>query len=165
MAFKTRIILFGFVCMAFYLQSTAAYSMSVTRNILRVGPGGDFSMPSDAAKLAKDGDTIEIDAMGNYLNDTAVWRQNNILIRSVNGRAVLKSNVMIKNNKAIWIIKGNNVYINGFEFSGAKVSDKNGAAIRLEGKDLRLSDCYIHNNENGLLTGNNQADSTVIVEN
>jgi len=132
--------------------------------VLSVGPDKQILTPSMAAKFAEDGDIIEIDANGNYENDYAIWKQHNLTIIGINGRPHISSNMLSPNNKGIWIIKGDNVNISNIEISGAKVSDKNGAAIRLEGKNFHLSDCYIHDNENGILTGNKQPDSSVIIE-
>ena len=132
--------------------------------VLRVGPGHEFPLPSMAARKAKDGDLIEIDANGDYLNDHAIWKRNNLTITGVNGRPHLRNNSFIKNGKAIWVVKGKNTRITNVEFSGAKVYSKNGAAIRLEGRDFYMSDCYVHDNENGILT-NNSKDGEVVIEN
>ncbi len=60
-------------------------------------------------------------------------------------------------DKAIWVIKGDNVVIENFEFSGAKVADHNGAGIRHEGGSLTVRNCLFERNEMGLLTWNNQS--------
>jgi hypothetical protein len=49
------------------------------------------------------------------------------------------------------------------ELSGAAVSDGNGAAIRQEGANLTLRNCYFHDNENGILAGDNP-ESTILIE-
>jgi hypothetical protein len=46
---------------------------------------------------------------------------------------------------------------------GAKVPDQNGAALRLEGTNFTLRLGYLHDNENGILTGANTA-SKILVE-
>ena len=43
----------------------------------RVGPAHALKLPSDAAKFAKSGDIVEIDA-GVYSGDVAVWSQSNL---------------------------------------------------------------------------------------
>lgn len=75
--------------------------------IWQVGPERKIKLPSQAAKFAQPGDTIEIDAAV-YLNDYAVWRQENLTLRGVGGMAHLQSNTLIPNGKAIWIVSGNN---------------------------------------------------------
>lgn len=117
-----------------------------------VGPLRKLRTPSEAARLAKAGDTIEIDA-GTYVNDYATWSQQDLTIRGVGGLAHLKSTGLIPNNKAIWIVAGNNTLIENIEFSGARVVDTNGAGIRHEGGDLTLRNTYFHHNEFSVLTG------------
>ncbi len=136
-----------------------------TRNaILEVGPGKQFALPSEASAHAKDGDTVLIYADGTYFEDTAVWKANNLIIRGVGGRPHIRSHAQIANGKAIWVLTGDNYLIQNIEFSGARVRDRNGAALRVEGADLHVTNCYIHDNENGILTGANP-DSEITIEN
>jgi hypothetical protein len=130
--------------------------------VVRVGPGRELKRPSAAAMFARDGDLVEIDAAV-YEGDVAVWRQNRLIIRAVNGRAWLRADGANAEGKAIWVIKGNDTTVEGIEFSGAKVPDENGAGIRLEGAGLTVRDCFFHHNENGILTGANAA-SDIVVE-
>ncbi len=124
--------------------------------------GKKILLPSIAAQLAKDGDTVEIDA-GQYEKDAAVWKQNNLTIRAVIGRAHLKANGVSAEDKAIWVIKGNNVTVENIEFSGAAVPHRNGAGIRIEGANLTIRNCYFHDNENGVLSGANP-NSDIVIE-
>jgi hypothetical protein len=137
-------------------------SPSAQETVLRVGPQRELKRPSEAARLARDGDVVEIDAAV-YEGDAAVWRQHRLTVRGVGGRAQLRANGAHAEGKAIWVIKGNDTTIEGVEFSGAQVPDRNGAAIRLEGAGLTVRDCYVHHNENGILTGRNPA-SDIVVE-
>jgi hypothetical protein len=130
--------------------------------VLRVGANRELKRPSAAAQIARDGDVIEIDA-GVYDGDAAVWRQHRLTIRGVGGRAHLRADGAQAEDKAIWVVKGNDATIEGIEFSGAKVPEHNGAGIRLEGVGLTVRDCYFHDNENGILTGANPA-SDIVVE-
>ena len=117
----------------------------------RVGPDQKYKKPSDLERIAQDGDTIEIEA-GVYKNDWAEWDQNNLTLRGVGGRAHLESSGYISNEKAIWIIDGDNVTVENIEFSGARVRDVNGAGIRAEGGKLVVKNSYFHDNEFGLLS-------------
>jgi hypothetical protein len=130
--------------------------------VLRVGPAQELKTPSAAAKVARNDDVVEIEA-GTYAGDAAVWRAQRLTIRGVGGRAHLRADGAEAEGKGIWVVKGNDTTIEGIEFSGAKVSDENGAGIRLEGANLTVRDCYFHDNENGILTGANAA-SDVLVE-
>ena len=130
--------------------------------VLRVGPRRKLKRPSQAAQVARDGDIIEIDA-GTYDADAAVWRGNRLSIRGVGGRVHLRAKGARAEDKAIWVVKGDDTTIEGVEFSGAKVPAGNGAGIRLEGTGLTVRNCFFHDNENGILTGANAA-SDVVVE-
>ncbi len=120
--------------------------------MLEVGPGKAYATPSEAAESAQDGDVIEI-AAGTYTNDFARWRANNITLRGVGGRAHLQATQTIPNGKAIWVIQGSDVRVENIEFSGARVSDENGAGIRAEGEGLSICNSSFHDNENGILGG------------
>lgn len=129
--------------------------------VLQVGPGRTYATPSQAAKAAQDGDTIEIDA-GTYASDWATWNASNLTIRGVGGVAHLQSSGLIANGKAIWVVVGQNTTIENIEFSGARVKDLNGAGIRQEGAGLTLRHCSFHDNENGILAGSNSSSDIVI---
>lgn len=130
--------------------------------VLQVGPSQALRLPSDAAAVARDGDTVEIEA-GVYDGDVAVWRQNRLTVRGIGGRAHLRARGNHAEGKAIWVIKGNNVTVEGIEFSGATVPDRNGAGIRQEGRNLTVRDCHFHDNENGILAGDHPR-SKIVVE-
>ncbi|MDT8383068.1 MAG: right-handed parallel beta-helix repeat-containing protein [Gammaproteobacteria bacterium] len=131
--------------------------------VLSVGPGKQFISPAVAATFAVDGDIVEIDGSGIYQGDVAIWKQNNLIIRGINGRPHLQAAGKSAGQKGIWVIKGNNVLVENVEFSGAKVPDKNGAGIRLEGTHLTIRNCYFHHNENGILSGKDK-ESIILIE-
>ena len=60
--------------------AAAAAVMSVSAATLTVGRGGRYERPSQAAKAAKDGDTVVI-AAGEYRGDVCAWRANDLTIR------------------------------------------------------------------------------------
>ncbi len=127
--------------------------------ILEVGPGRTMTLPSQAAAAAQDGDTINLDA-GSYV-DACRWTANNLLVRGVGGYAHVHDKTW--GGKGIWVIQGNNTTIEWIEFSGAVVPDKNGAGIRQEGANLTIRHCFFHDNENGILAGDNAA-SRILIE-
>jgi hypothetical protein len=128
--------------------------------VLQVGPTRQFTTVRAANDVAQAGDVIEIDA-GTYNDDISVWRQNNVTLRGVGGRAHLHSTRLIdfisgddqNNGKGIWVIQGRGIRVENMEFSGATVPDGNGAGIRNEGEDLTVCNAYLHDNENGFLGG------------
>lgn len=130
---------------------------------IHVGPDRLYRKPSDVSDIARDGDTIDIDAT-DYFGDVTVWRQNNLTLRGVGGRPHLHAAGRSAEGKAIWVIKGNNTTVENLEFSGTKVADKNGAGIRLEGTNLVVRSSLFHDNEMGILTGRNPK-SEVTIEN
>lgn len=134
----------------------------VCGRVLKVGPANQYKMPSAAAAVARDGDTIEIDA-GKYSGDVAVWTANNLSIRGTGGMAHLDAAGRSAQQKAIWVIRGSNTTIEHVEFSGCKVPDKNGAGIRQEGSGLVLRYCSFHDNEDGILAGANPG-SVILIE-
>jgi len=135
------------------LPLPAAGAATPPRQTLRVGPGLALTAPSQAARLARDGDLVEIEA-GDYRGDVAVWTQSNLILRGVHGRARLAADGRAAEGKAIWVIRGDRVEVENLEFSGAKVPSRNGAGIRAEGIGLTVRNCRFHHNEMGLLTSN-----------
>ncbi|MDO8706936.1 MAG: right-handed parallel beta-helix repeat-containing protein [Sulfuricaulis sp.] len=120
--------------------------------VYQVGPDKPYKRPSAVAAIARNGDVVEIDA-GTYAGDAAVWRQDNLTLRGIGGYAHLRADRQAAEEKAIWVIKGKNVTVERIEFSGATVSDRNGAGIRMEGSGITIRNCYFHDNENGVLGG------------
>lgn len=124
-----------------------------TQPTLQVGPTRDVRTLAQAAGLAVDGSRIEVDA-GVYVRDTAVWPQNGLRFQAMGGRVRLLADGAAAQGKAIFVMRGRNVSITGFDFTGARVPSRNGAGIRLEAGTLRVEDCRFLDNESGILTGN-----------
>lgn len=122
-------------------------------NLLQVGPKRAIKTLAEASKLAVNGSLIEVDA-GDYIADVAVWTQNNLKLRAVGGRVRLLANGASAEGKAIWVVRSDQMDVEGFEFSRAYVEDHNGAGIRLERGKLQVRDCKFVDNENGILTSN-----------
>lgn len=119
-----------------------------------VGPGERISTLGEAARLAKDGEVIEI-RPGEYRGQPAVWTQNDLTIRGVGEpRPVMLADGKSAEGKAIWVVRGGKMRIEHVEFRGARVADMNGAGIRLEKGELTVRDCAFFDNEMGILTAN-----------
>ena len=118
-----------------------------------VGPKEKITSMSDAARLAKDGEVIEV-RPGNYRGQPAIWTQNNLIIRGVGDRPVMLADGRSAEGKAIWVVRGGKVRIENIEFRGARVADGNGAGIRFEKGDLTVDACRFSDNEMGILTAN-----------
>lgn len=128
----------------------AAVAMGAPK-VRQVGPKAKYKTPCKAFAAAGNGDTVEIDAKGDYTGDVcSVWA-NRLTIRGVNGRPKIDAAGKSAEGKAIWVIKGVDTVVENVEFTGATVDDRNGAGIRQEGRGLRVINCYFHHNENGIL--------------
>ncbi|MBN1559656.1 right-handed parallel beta-helix repeat-containing protein [candidate division KSB1 bacterium] len=131
----------------------AVFGQSRTVGVLHVGRDQFYAAPSAVAAVARDGDVIEI-AAGEYNGDVAVWPQSNLFIRGID-RPHIAANGSQVLGKGTWVFTGDNIVIENIELSGSRVPDGNGAAIRFEGTSITLRDCYIHDNENGFMCGEN----------
>ncbi len=149
---RTSLILLG---LASALPASAA--------VLSVGPGKTYATPCKAFAAAVAGDTIEITGNTTYRGDVCAFKKHNLTIRGVNGRPKIDAGGKNAAGKGIWVVQGNDVVIENVEMFGAKVADKNGAALRLEGTNFTLRSSFLHDNENGILSGAN-ANSKIVIE-
>jgi len=132
-----------------------ALAQAVEVPVLRVGRNRPVKSLASASSQATDGMLIEVDA-GDYVADVANWPQSDITLRAVGGRVRLRANGASAQGKGIFVTSGERVRIEGFDFIGATVPDRNGAGIRLERGSLHLRDCTFRDNENGVLTSNDK---------
>lgn len=119
--------------------------------VIRVGPGRAVTRIGVAARLAVDGSIIELDP-GDYVADVALWDRAELTIRGTGRDVRLIAAGASMEGKAIWVVRRGRVTIEGVDFIGAKVPDRNGAGIRLEGGHLTVRRCRFIGNENGILT-------------
>jgi len=129
-------------------------------HILRVGPDEAIQSINLAARLAHDGDTVEIQA-GEYHADVASWPQKNLIIRGVGGNARIFADGRSAEGKAIWVIRDGTFHIENIDFIGARVPDHNGAGIRFEKGNLHIRNCLFYANENGLLATGGDAELSI----
>lgn len=130
---------------------------------LSVGPGMTYATPCRAFAAAATGDIINISA-ATYSGDVCGIYAHNLIIRGVNGRPKIDAAGRNAMGKATWVVVGNNITIENVEMLGAKVPDLNGAAIRLEGTHFTMRKSFLHDNQNGILTGAN-LNSDILIEN
>lgn len=123
--------------------------------VMRVGPGRAIRSLAAAARQARDGTLIEVDA-GEYVADAAAWPQHELTLRAVGGRVTLIAAGAHVQGKGLFVTTGRRQRIEGFDFIGAVVPDRNGAGIRLEAGSLTLVDCSFRDNENGVLTASDE---------
>jgi Right handed beta helix region len=132
--------------------------------ILHVGPDKQFKTPCQAMPHTSTGDTVEIDSAGDYKGDVCAWTANELTLRGVgDARAHIDAAGKSAQGKGIWVIAGNDTTVENVEFSGGTSSDQNGAGIRQEGRNLKIRNCYFHDNQEGILAGDNPQ-SEILIE-
>ena len=141
----------------------AAKNVVAPKATMLVGAGEKISTLTDAARLAKDGEVIDIQP-GTYRGQPAIWTQNNLIIRAVSERPVMLADGKSAEGKAIWVVRGGNVRIENIEFRGARVASRNGAGIRFEKGYLTIQGCRFVDNEMGILTGNSVEQSLSVFD-
>lgn len=127
-----------------------------SQRVLHVGPTKAIKTIAESARLAMVGDTIEVDS-GDYAADVAVWQHDGVTVRAVGGRVRLLAQGVAAEGKGIWVVRASGMRVEGFDFEGAAVPDRNGAGIRLEKGSLLVRNCSFMRNEMGLLTSNDPA--------
>lgn len=142
------------ICAPAVLLSAVALSATAAADTLSVGPSKSYKKPCQAIAAAKAGDVIEVEA-GSYDGDTCAWSTDRLTVRGVGGRARIDlSGVTPSQQKGIFTISAASATIENFELSGAAISaaaGNNGAGIRHQGLDLTVTNCYLHDNQNGIL--------------
>ena len=118
---------------------------------LTVGAGQTYTTIAAAVGAAQAGDTINVQS-GTYTNDFLNINKS-LTLNAVGGVVTLAATVSPPNGKAILDEGGAGVAVsvNGFAFTGAAVSDMNGAGIRYEGGTLTVSNSHFFNNQDGIL--------------
>ncbi len=127
-----------------------------------VGPQEPVKSITEAARIARDGDSIEIHS-GDYRRQAVVWTQARLTIRGIGKRPRLIADGAHAEGKALWVVRNADMLIDNIEFRGARVPDGNGAGIRFEKGHLKVVRCAFFDNEMGILTSN-FADAVLEVE-
>jgi hypothetical protein len=136
---------------------------AAAERVLRVGPSQAVRSLAQAARLAREGMRIEVEA-GDYRADVASWNLDDLSLVAVGGRVRLIADGAHAQGKGIFVISGRGVSVEGFDFIGARVPAGNGAGIRFERGSLRVRDCRFSDGEMSLLTNNDPA-AELVVEN
>ncbi|MEZ5402669.1 MAG: hypothetical protein R2729_23540 [Bryobacteraceae bacterium] len=143
--------------------SWAAVAQAAT---LPVGPTTAYSSPCAALTAAQPGDTIEVDAETTWLDDFCVVSTPGITIRASGPKraaVVASGKKPLAAGDAIWRIAAAGIKIEGFEFRGANAGEAHGAAIHVDpGHGLELLDCYIHDNDAGLVVADGPAAKVLV---
>ncbi len=141
---------------AAFVLASALQVASAGAATLRVGPGQAYAKPCAAIAAAHAGDVIQVDASGDYTGDTCAWSTDGLTLTGVNGRAKIDlAGAQPSGKKGIFTIEGTaSATIENFELSGAAIAaadGNNGAGIRHQGLNLTVRNCFIHDNQDGIL--------------
>jgi len=130
----------------------AAATTQATAATLTVGPGQAYPSIAQAVAASQNGDTLAVQS-GTYVNDFAEINTQ-ISLLAIGGRVTLRATEMLPNEKGIFIVNAT-TSITGFDFSGAQIAASlggNGAGIRHQDGNLTLTDCWFHDNQEGILS-------------
>lgn len=125
-------------------------------SVIRVGPGQKLRSLGAAAKLARAGDTIELEP-GDYVADAAVLDKDGLRVVGVKGRARFIARGAHAEGKGLLVVRAQNVVIENVEITGTRVPDHYGSGIRLERGSLRVVNSRFHDNELSIMTANDPA--------
>ena len=121
---------------------------------LNVGPGMTYASVQAAVDAASDDDIIQI-FPGTYTQE-AGWAnitKNHLRIVGMGAsRPVLDAAGSSLSGNGIFVISGHDTIVQNIEFANARETSAGTAAgIRLQGRNLTVSGCYFHDNDNGIL--------------
>ena len=122
---------------------------------LTVGAGQTYTTPCAAIAAASAGDEIDI-AAGTYKDSCNIGTAG-LHLKGVGGRPVIDvTGQTLTNMKGIYAIEADDVVIENLELMGAELpasQGENGAGLRIQANGVVVTDCYIHDNQNGILSG------------
>jgi len=154
-------ITFVFTAILFADQMLSA---QVSPAVYQVGPTRSYpSLSAAVASAVANGGAadIQVDA-GIYTNDFPQMVSGTITIEGVGGLAHFVATQSPPNLKAILDVAGN-ISLRYLELSGAAVADQNGAGIRYENGTLLVQNCFVHDNEDGIL-GNADPNGNIMID-
>ncbi|MEO3471559.1 hypothetical protein AAFN86_06795 [Roseomonas sp. CAU 1739] len=151
----------GRLCWALATAGFLLPVQEIAAETLRVGPTERFKLPSQAAAVAREGDTVRI-APGQY-RDCAVWRTARLTIVGAGAEAV-QIGGPVCDGKALFVLTAPGITIEGITFRGAAAPDGNGAGIRAEGGDLTVRHVQFEDSESGILTRAEMPAARLLIE-
>jgi hypothetical protein len=148
-----------FVALAALLATTPAIAQAA-------GPftvpelGRSFSRLDDAFNAIGKGEGTVVVAPGTY-RDCAVFGGQSLTLRAATPSTAIFDGGACA-GKATLIFNGMNAVVDGIVFQNIHVPDGNGAGIRLEWGDLRVTRSTFRNSDEGILTGSYDRGSIII---
>jgi hypothetical protein len=145
-------------------RNRSAAAMTLPAPIWNVTRSTAYPTISAAIKASNHGDTILIKGPGVHTEDYPNI-VTNITLQSVGGLVQLRTPSLVNgipgssspyNGKAVLVIPGFTVTIDGFEFAHVAVGGGNGAGIRNESNGtVTIRNCWFHDCQDGLLGATN----------
>lgn len=149
---KDRLVLAAALFAGSTLLSAATRAEPPSAPYTVVESGRSFSRLQDAIDAIGDGAGTIRFAPRRYA-DCGVQTRGAVTYQAqIPGQAVFDG--VACENKAALVLRGRSARIEGMVFANIRVSDKNGAGIRLEHGDLSVSQSWFRDSEQGILTGN-----------
>lgn len=112
------------------------------------GESHRFRSFAEGVAALRDGDRLRV--VSGVYREAAVLRASRVSILAEHGARIEGA---AAEGKAALVVKGDDTRIEGLECSNVAVPDRNGACVRLEGRNLTLSRVHFHDSEQGILTG------------
>lgn len=144
------------VSFAFVLLTAMSNADAAT---ITVGPTQYYKTIQAGIGAAHQGDTIAINP-GSY-GCATINKSNLTLVGTAGGVNVTGTACQ---SKGLFVVQASNTTVQNITFTGAKVSDGNGAGIRMQGTNLTVLNSVFNTNQDGILTDANTA-STLTVKN
>ena len=119
--------------------------------IIDITTGQSFATVSAAILGSGAGDTVQVWA-GSYVEDFPKIRHD-LTIEGVGGLASFSSPAAGSSTGQGVLVTDARVTLDHLELSGSTVPDGNGAGVRQESGNLVISNSWIHDNQDGVLTG------------
>jgi hypothetical protein len=144
---------------AFALSATSLHAQSAAPYTV-IATGKTFGRLQDAVNAIGDGKgTIAVSA-GTH-KDCAVQTAGEIAyLGTAPGQSVFDGGTC--EGKAALVLRGRGASVSGLTFQNMRVSDFNGAGIRLETGNLTVAQSWFKDSQQGILTGNDEAGRIVI---
>jgi hypothetical protein len=151
---------------ALVLASFAAPAAAAT---LTVGPGKTYATPCTAIAAAATGDRVEVSPGTASYTDSCEINVAGLTVIGVGGQPTLdlSGTQHPADYKGIFVVNADGVTIANLELTGANIdvsNGANGAGIRDQASGLTVTDCYIHDNQDGILATAAAAGSSLTVE-
>ena len=150
------------VALAVLAIPAAALLAQPARGAFTIDESGEgFASLQDALDAVGHASATITVAPGTY-RQCAVQQAGAVHIRAAEpGRAVFDG--VACEGKAALVLRGHSAKITGITFRNIAVDDGNGAGIRLEQGDLKVSQSWFADSQQGILTGNDPA-ATIVIE-